>query len=158
LQALCDYREEQAAKANVPPFKILANEVLVNLSKEPPTQMDELLKFRGITPHVLQRFGPGLMAALQRGQTAPPLQRPNRPRPDDRFLRRLDALKEWRKLKGKELKVESDVILPKDFLEVIAAENPESIQKLHSLMVRIPWRYQHFAKEIFSVLRKQEVI
>jgi len=79
-------------------------------------------------------------------------------RPDDRFLRRLDALKEWRKLKGKELKVESDVILPRDFLEVIAAENPESSQSQHAIMARIPWRYQHFSKEIFSLLRKQEVV
>ncbi len=67
-------------------------------------------------------------------------------------------MKEWRKLKGKELKVESDVILPRGFLETIAAENPESLQKLHALMVRIPWRYQHFAEEIFTVLRKQEVV
>jgi ribonuclease D len=158
LQSLCDFREEQAARANVPPFKILANEVLVNICKEPPAQIDELLKFRGVNPHILQRFGTGLMTAVQLGQAAPPLLRPNHPRPDEHFLRRLDALKDWRKLKGKELKVESDVILPRDFLETIAAENPESLPKLHALMVRIPWRYQHYAKEIFSVLRKQEVL
>jgi Ribonuclease D len=158
LQSLCDYREEQAEKANLPPFKIFSNDLLVELCKEPPALADELLKFRGITPHVWQRHATGLMAAIQRGQASPPLMRPSHPRPDERFLRRYDALKEWRKLKGQKLSVESDVVLPKDFLEVIAAENPESIQKLHTLMARIPWRYQHFSKEIFSVLRKQEVV
>jgi ribonuclease D len=158
LQSLCDFREVQAQKQNVPPFKILSNEILVHLCKEPPTEISELVNTRGITQHLIQRFGAELFAAIQRGQASPPLLRPMKVRPDDRFLRRLDALKEWRKLKGKELKVESDVILPRDFLEVIAAENPESSQSLHAIMARIPWRYQHFSKEIFSLLRKQEVV
>ena len=158
LQSLGDFRETQAQKQNVPPFKILPNEILVHLCKEPPAEISELVNTRGITQHLVQRFGAELFAAIQRGQASPPLLRPMKARPDDRFLRRLDALKEWRKLKGKELKVESDVILPRDFLEVIAAENPESSQSLHAIMARIPWRYQHFSKEIFSLLRKQEVV
>ena len=76
----------------------------------------------------------------------------------ERNLYSIDALKEWRKTKGKEASVESDVVLPRDFVERIAAENPESMEKLHQLMARIPWRYQHYSKEIFSVLRKQEVV
>ena len=157
LQSLCDFRETQAAKQNVPPFKILSNEVLVHLCKEPPAEFTDLANYRGITPHLAERFGTGLMKAIQHGQTLPPLYRPGKPRPDERFLRRFEALKEWRKKKGIELKVKSDVILPRDFLEQIAAENPLTIPALHSLMARIPWRYQHFSKEIFSVLRKQEV-
>jgi ribonuclease D len=157
LQVLCDYREEQASKYNVPPFKILGNDVLVDLCKEPPTKIDEMLNYRGITQHILHSFGAGIMQSIQTGQAAPPLLRPIKPRPDEHFLRRFDALKEWRKLKGKELKVESDVILPRDFLELIAFENPVTLQKLHVLMAKIPWRYQHFSKQIFSVLRKQEV-
>jgi ribonuclease D len=157
LQALCDFREVQACKQNVPPFKVLSNEVLVLLAKEPPAQMADLVNYRGVTPHLVERFGNGLFQAIQHGKASGPLFRPNKIRPDDRFLRRYDALKEWRKLKGKELKVESDVVLPREFLEQIAAENPVTMQSLHILMARIPWRYQHFSKEIFSVLRKQEV-
>ncbi|MHC1740186.1 MAG: ribonuclease D [Anaerolineaceae bacterium] len=158
LQSLCDFREDQASRINVPPFKVLSNELLVQLCKEPPAEEKDLLNYRGITSHLYQRFGSKLMAAIQRGQASPPLLRPSKTRPDEHFLRRLDALKEWRKIKGKELKVESDVILPRDILEKISAENPNSLQGLHILMARVPWRYQHFSKEIFSLLRKQEVV
>jgi len=157
LQELCAFREDQARRQNVPPFKVLSNELLVKLSKESPTQMDQLLDFRGLTPHLVQRYGAGILQAIQRGQAAGPLLRPAKIRPDEKFLRRLDALKEWRKSKGLALKVESDVILPRDFLEHIAAENPETMPKLHALMAQIPWRYQHFHQELFSVLRKQEI-
>jgi ribonuclease D len=158
LQTLCDFREEIAARRNVPPFKIISNEILVKLSQEPPANENELIGMHGVSPHFLQRYGQGLMNAIHEGAAARPLSRPSRPRPDEHFLRRLDALKEWRKIKGKEISVESDVVLPRDFVEHIAAENPESMEKLHQLMANIPWRYQHYSKEIFSVLRKQEVV
>jgi ribonuclease D len=157
LQALCDFREEQASRRNLPPFKILSNDVLLYLSKEPPADMADLSSVVGLTPMLIQRYGSAIMNTIKFGQVSDPLFRPNKIRPDDKFLHRLDALKEWRKLKGKELKVESDVILPRDILETIAAENPASSQQLHSIMARIPYRYQHFSKEIFTVLRKQEV-
>lgn len=158
LQALCDFREGLAARKNVPPFKIMSNELMVNLAKTPPEKMSDLNDFHGFSQYMLQNFGNALIKTILNARELPPLQRPVKPRPDDRFLRRLDALKDWRKLKGKELKVESDVILPREILETIAAENPASMQQLHSLMARIPWRYQHFGKDIFTVLRKQEVL
>jgi len=157
LQALCDFREEMAARRNVPPFKIINNELLVYLTKEQPAQLEDLEKIHGFSPYMQKSLGNQILKVIESAKSAPPLLRPSRQRPDDRYLRRLDALKDWRKLKGKELKVESDVVLPREFLEIIAAENPASTHQLHSLMARIPWRYQHFGKEIFSVLRKQEV-
>jgi ribonuclease D len=158
LQSLCNFREEQAARQNLPPFKILNNDMLVQLAKDPPEQLLDLFDRHYLPQRLAQRYGSAIMDAVKLGQVSPPCPRPSKPRPDDRFLRRLDALKEWRKLKGKELKVESDVILPREVLEAIAAENPTSSEQLHSLMAQIPWRYQHFSKEIYSVLRKQEVI
>ena len=157
LQALCNFREDQASARNLPPFKILPNDVLLYLSKEQPAELADLSTVRGLSPLLIQRYGTALIDTIKLGRASEPLLRPNKIRPDDKFLRRLDALKEWRKLKGKELKVESDVILPREILETIAAENPASSQQLHSLMAQTPWRYQHFAREIFAVLRKQEV-
>lgn len=156
LQELCEFREAQARRQNVPPFKILTNEVLVTLTKLHPTSADQMLEVHGITQKLINRFGFDLLQAVQRGETAPPLRKPKNSRPDERFLKRLESLREWRKLKGKELKVESDVILPRDFIELIAGENPASTSDLKSIMCSIPWRYQHFGLDILQVLRKQE--
>ena len=156
LQELCSFREKQARKQNVPPFKVLSNEVLYKLSKTRPTTLAQLPEIRGLTHRLIDRYGASLLEAIQRGEAAEPVIRKNRNRPDEHFLKRLDILHEWRKLKGKELKVESDVILPREYIETIAAENPESTYKLNTIMGAIPWRFQHFGTEIIRVLNQQE--
>ena len=156
LQALCAFREEQAIKHNLPPFKILSNEVLVRVSQLQPKTVDELKEIHGFSNPLVERFGASILAIVANSKNAEPICRPRRTRPDEKYLIRLDALREWRKLKGKELKVESDVILPREMMELISAKNPLSEKDLHVLMATVPWRHQHFGKEILSLLKKKE--
>jgi ribonuclease D len=75
-------------------------------------------------------------------------------RPDNRFLAKVEALKQWRKLKAKELEVESDIILPRDLLHVLAARNPQDMRALSECMSDIPWRQERYGEEILKVLKK----
>jgi len=156
LQALCDYREEQADRQNVPPFKILSNETLMKIVKERPDSLVKLKEIRGFSPRIIDRFGRDVLNIMQRSETFHPLRKPVKTRPSDSFMKRLDSLREWRKLKGKELKVESDVILPREYIEIVAGEAPTSLSELRPVMCEIPWRYEHFGKEIIEVLKKLE--
>jgi ribonuclease D len=156
MQELCRFREEQAKKLNLPPFKVLSNELLLALCLEPPASEDELKGVRGMTDRIFRQYGAGLQAALKRGLENPPLRRESRIRPDETFLNRLDALKDWRKQRGKELKVESDVVLPREIMEQIAERNPASLGELKTIMQMVPWRFAHFGNDIHSVLRKLE--
>lgn len=156
LHELCEYRENEASRQNLPPFKIISNETLVRLSQLHPTSVSDLIGVKGLTVHVLERYGTGIFSAIYRGETAPPMKRPRKTKPDEKYLNRLNALREWRKNKGLELKVESDVILPRDQVEMIASISPKTIEDLHVIMKDIPYRSKHFGKEIMSVLKKQE--
>jgi ribonuclease D len=157
LHELCEFREKEASQQNLPPFKIISNETLVRLSQLHPTSVTDLIGIKGLTVHLLERYGPGLFAAIYRGETAPPLKRPRKEKPDEQYLNRFNALREWRKNKGLELKVESDVILPRDHVELIASVCPRTINDLNLLMKDIPYRSSHFGKEILGVLKKQEM-
>ena len=53
---------------------------------------------------------------------------------------------------GVKLKVESDVVLPKDAMEKIAAAAPESMASLQSVMEDLPWRYKRFGKQILELI------
>ncbi len=156
LQLLCDFREGLASKQNVPPFKIMGNDVLMKLIKEVPATMEELKAIRGTSPRFIARHGNEILNILNQKDSLPPLRKERKVRPSEAYLNRLESLREWRKLKGKELKVESDVILPRDFVEVVAGVNPASQKELKEVLQAIPWRYDHFGKEIFGVLKKQE--
>lgn len=154
LNELCAYREERAAAANVPPFKILDNRRLILLAQTAPRTRQELAQTHALTERQLERHANGILTAIQRGLASPPYKKPPRqPRPDQRFLDRLNNLREWRKHTGAKMGLDSDVILPKDILETIAQADPRTHTDLAALMAKTPWRLEHFGNQILSVLQ-----
>ena len=79
-----------------------------------------------------------MLNAIKNGQIADPIYKPRRPRLDADYLHRMDKLKNWRKETAKELKVESDIVLPKDLMESIAYHNPRTNTELYALMRDFP--------------------
>jgi ribonuclease D len=71
-------------------------------------------------------------------------------------LKRVEALKQWRKLKAHELEVESDIILPRDLLHALANKNPLEMDSLAECLRDVPWRREQYGEEILQVLRKVE--
>jgi ribonuclease D len=71
-------------------------------------------------------------------------------------MARMEALKEWRKHKARELEVESDIILPRDLLQTLANRNPLDKKALAECMRDVPWRQEQYGDEILKVMRKVE--
>lgn len=156
LQELCTYRDEVARLRNRPLFKVISDNTLSSIAKALPASLDDLKALPGMTPHQLNRHGKALLQAVQRGLEAEPIYRPRNVRPDDRILVRVEALKQWRKLKARELEVESDIILPRDLLGHLATENPQESKALDECLEDVPWRRERYGEEILKVLRKVE--
>jgi ribonuclease D len=156
LDQLCLYRDEQARKADLPHFKVLSNQVLVDLCMTEISAIEDLEKVDGMSAKLLHRFGEGLFKAVKKGQEAPPIPRPPRLKMDKEYLDRMEKLKQWRKIKGKEFKVESDVILPKDLMESLAYHNPGNPSEIDYLMREFPYRLSKFGRQIFEQLNQEE--
>lgn len=153
LQALIDMREQLAQKANQPPFKILANQALIDIALASPQNYQELSQAEILNPRLLSRYSAAILHAVQRGMVNPAPPKPVSNRPEDAVLERIDALKNWRKLTARELEVESDIVLPRDLLESIAFRNPVNAQELRILMQDFPWRYQRFGDQILTIIQ-----
>jgi ribonuclease D len=80
------------------------------------------------------------------------ISRPRTSRPNQAFLDRLNFLSEWRKTTGLKIGVESDIILPKNWMHLIAERNPKNLNDLAALMPHSPWRLEQFGEEILKVL------
>jgi len=154
LQALCDYRDQMAYDLDRPLFKVIGDHTLVAIARVCPGTVYDLRRVPGMTDGQLHRHGRGLLMAVQRGLQSPPVKAPRPPRPDARFLARLEALREWRKNTARQWGVESDVILPRDLMLQVAEQAPHSPEALASVLGCSPWRMEQFGAHILRVIDK----
>ena len=154
LLELCRYREERAQAMDQPPFRVLPNQTLLEIAQIMPRKRSDLNNITGLSPKLIDRHLHGLLAAVERGIVGPPAYRPMINRLNEEVIWRLDSLKNWRKLTAREMRVESDIILPRDVLEIIAARDPQTLDELKEVMVDLPWRFQRFGSQILNVLNQ----
>lgn len=153
LHALCNYRDTRARQTNQPQFKILSNSALVEIALTSPQTRTELMEIKSISSRLLERHAEGLLQAIQDGFTATPPARPRRNhRRDEELCKRQDALRTWRKDTGLRLKVESDVILPRDVMQAISETNPQDLNALKQVMESVPCRFRQFGAEILDIV------
>ncbi len=153
LKELCLWREREAQRLDRPVFKIIGEQTLVALAQRAPQTSHEL-KEAGLTERQVRCFGREILAAIRRGLQSPPIPRVWSARPAQDYLDRLERLRRWRQATGKRLGVESDLVLPREFMCAIAERPPHSMDELAALMQDSPWRLQRFGADILHLLRQ----
>jgi ribonuclease D len=157
LQALCEYREQRARSANLPVFKILSNSNLLAIAKALPEDLHAMYNVSDVSPKIIKRHGTQLMNVVQAGMHQKPYRRENnRKRPDNSYMMRLEALRNWRKKTAHHIGVPSDVVLPRDVLYAITNASPDNLQDLKDVLSDLPWRYARFGEQILEVLQNAE--
>ena len=118
------YREQQAASRDRAPFRVMPEDLMLRIAEALPETKEALAAVKGMSPYILERFGAGLLAAVERGRAAAPVTRPvvaeKRRMAEDEW-RLFEALRAWRKERAEHDKVESVVILSTDSMRQIAA-------------------------------------
>jgi ribonuclease D len=151
LQELCAWREKQARHMNRPPFKVIDDKRLVAITQTLPQTLDDLAAL-GLTGRQIHIYGDEILQGVRRGKQTPLISRPRTLRPNQAFIDRLNALSDWRKTAGLKIGVESDIILPKNWMHLIAERNPKIFHDLAALMPHAPWRLEQYGEEILKVL------
>ena len=152
MQGLCEFRDKEAQVRDLPPFKILTNNALVNIVLANPSNEKVLSRIKGVNNAVLHRYGKSIININKTWRRKKRIPQPViTSRPSNGILSRRDRLKAWRKNTGLEMDVASDVILPRDILEVIAEVGPENEEKLREIMKEVPARFERFGRDILTV-------
>jgi len=152
LQELCRYRDQMARHLDRPLFKVLSDYTLLAIAAAAPRNLEELSQLPGMSPGQVRRHGNQLLQAVRRGLNAEPLYPPRPERPDDGYLRRLDALRNWRKRLAARLRVPSDVVLPRELMLALADGGPSNFEQLTVILRHSPWRLQHFGQQILDAI------
>jgi len=151
LSELTKCRDEIAEKMDRPPFKVITNNTLLDIAKNLP-EKDVDLAGLGLSQKQIQLWGRDVLKAAKRGAEAPLVKKEQTKRPSDAVVKRVEKLKTWRKKTAGEMKVESDIILPKRFLSVLSENPPSNFDELKSLMNESPNRYQKYGDQIYSLI------
>ncbi len=146
------WREEAANKANRPPFKIISNEQLLMIAQSKTCQMGTLRHKIRLSPYQLNKFAETIISVVEKGRKSSPLDPPRQHVSDPAFRKRLDRLKIFRKTAAEKMKVESDVILPRDLLYDLAQDPPRHWEDFSLRMLQYPWRYRTYGEQIFSAI------
>lgn len=155
LKMLVSYREHIAIKRNVPVFKVLNDSFLIAIARAQPTNRAQLYNIPNVPLSLLKRHATELLRIVNDAQHTPAVKLPPLPpRPDERYLERLEALKQWRKTTAKQIGVESDVVLPRDLLEEIARTAPRTSQALANILSEVPWRNERYGTQLLRLLQK----
>lgn len=123
LKEIWLYRDQQAESRDRAPFRVMPEDLMARIAEALPATREELAAVKGMGPYILERFGAGLLACVQRGKAAPPPARPaqrEKRRMSDEEFRIFEALRAWRKERGERDKVEPVVILSSETLRQIA--------------------------------------
>jgi len=155
LKALNIYRDREAKRRDRPHFKVLQDRTLMELAKRRPRNERELRTIHGMTSGQIRRYGDDLLRIISEMRNAPAPRRPRRkPRPPDDVLGRYERLRTWRKKRGQQRGVESDVIVSRDTLWELARANPQTKADLEEIGGLGPWRLQTYGDEILQVLAR----
>jgi ribonuclease D len=122
---LYEWRDAEARRLDVPPFKVLGNKPLVELARAAPRTTAELTEIDQLGPRFVRRWGSAVLRAVHRPRQAPRWQRaPRRPDHPPRVVRRLKRLIAVRDAVAGELGLQPGLVCPKACATALAELEP----------------------------------
>jgi ribonuclease D len=159
LRELYAWREQEAARRNVPPFKVLNNEQLLGLAQALPNHPRMLTGNGLLYGRQAGQYGGALLAAIARAQAAGPLERDPFPSYSEEERRAFeeqgeltDRLKQWRKVEAEKLGLDSALVLNRHALEAIATRRLSTSEAVRGLVSVLPWQAASFADALARVV------
>jgi ribonuclease D len=155
LEALLEFREAQAQKSDLPPFKVIRNESLLELAIKKPLRLEELETGKLLSRKQIDRHGTHLLREIQRAMAIsdkdlPVYPREARPDLSSSLRRRVKALKTWRDMRAEDLGMEPGILLNNVLINGLALKNPRSAKELEEIPGLKKWQKSHFGREILA--------
>jgi ribonuclease D len=162
LREIWEWREEAGRRADRATFRILNNEPMLAMAKNPPTEIAALKVIPGLSSDQAARRGRDLLAAVQRGLDLPEgdlprLTRSPRRAPDMAFEARLERLKAARNLLALKFDLPPGVVCPNGTLEAIARMDPKTPEALAAVPELRRWQVREFGGELLAATARPSV-
>jgi ribonuclease D len=160
LRELVLWRNDVARELDRSTFRVVTNEVLLDLAQRAPSTAEELRGVRGLSRSVVDRRADDLLAAITRGRAVPENELPRFPRSprwerDPHFDERVSRLKHVRDAVAAELGLDPGVLCPRERLEAIARSRPRTLEELAVLPELRRWQVEVMGESLVRALREE---
>jgi len=157
LRELWQWREGAARRGDRATFRILNNEPMLAMAKNPPIDVAALKAIPGVSSEQAGRRGRELLAAVKRGLELPEGELPRFSRPPRRatdlaYEARLDRLKAVRNQLAQEYDLAPGVVCPNGTLEAIARVDPKTPEELAAVPELRQWQVREFGIELLGAI------
>lgn len=159
LRELYDWREGVAQRTDRATFRILNNEPMLAIAKQPPADLVALKAIPGISSDQAERRGREMLAAVKRGLEVPEgdlprVQRTPRKAYDPAFESRLERLKTARNRLAVELDLQPGVLCPNGTLEAIALASPATLEELGRVPEIRRWQWREIGGALLAAAQE----
>lgn len=158
LRELHGWREGMARSRDVAPFRVLANETLIELARRMPTNQGALSEVPGVSPSLQRRHGEAWLEAIERAQAVPARELPRRPRgrgrppPDPELDATIERLKRARDRAAVDLELDRGFLMARQQLETVARAKPRSLEDVTAVPGIRRWQVQAMGEELWAAL------
>jgi ribonuclease D len=158
LRELFALRDSLARAADLPPFKVLSNQALVDLARVAPQSERELGRVPGLSSRLARRHAPEILGALERARELGPLRRLPAPRREagppmsELEVELGERLKQWRKDRAAHEGYDASLVLNRHVIARLALLKPRTLTDLATVEGLADWQLAAFGEEIVKVI------
>jgi ribonuclease D len=158
LGELVAWRDAMALQLDRATFRVVSNDVLLEISRQAPAALETLGAIKGMPRGMVERAGRDVLAAVRRGLAVPEAQLPKFPRAprwdkDPDFDSKVSALKVVRDEAAKRLELDPGVLCSRDRMEAVARRMPGSLDELAEIPELRRWQVEELGPGFVAALR-----
>jgi ribonuclease D len=157
LREVANWRDTVAAQLDRATFRVMGNEVLLELARRAPKSVSELSAIKGMPKGMIERAGADIIAAVKRGVEVPEAELPKFPRgvrwnKDRDFDDRVARLKAVRDSAATRLELDPGVLCSRERLENIARSGAKSVEELTAVPELRRWQIEEMGRGFIAAL------
>ncbi len=158
LRELVPWRDSVARELDRATFRVMGNEVLLDIARTAPRDAKQLSGLKGMPRGILERGGAAILSAVTRGLEVAEEHLPKFPRAakwerEEDFEAKVTKLKAVRDAAATRLSLDPGVLCSRERLEAIVRKKPDRVKDLEDVPGLRRWQIAEMGEEFVEVLR-----
>jgi ribonuclease D len=157
LRELVPWRDGVARELDRATFRVMGNEVLLDIARTAPNSVQQLASLKGMPRGLLDRGGAAILSAVKRGLEVAEEHLPKFPRApkwekEEDFEPNVTKLKAVRDAAATRLNLDPGVLCSRERLEAIARKKPSKLKDLEDVPGLRKWQIAEMGQEFIEAL------